>query len=333
MKLWQGILISFLIVVIAVLGYNYVNVSKKLDILIVEYDKRLAENIKLKEETEIKVNEALTDYISSSSKSPESETGRIIKLENTIHQIANNNVVKYKFYDDTKEIEENIETYLNYMCKMGGLLGANVPEFKNPNELEESYLDQVLWSIHNQNEDIMIMDESADAIISRTFIQYSLLQLFGLDMDLNKVDFSKLESIYPIQGYNDLFRMYAYREGDELQNADFVVTNIETDKDNYEVKFVEYSLEDREVILDVSEKTKTDLKDAEGNVIKTYDLELVKGEKEGVVICKYTDGQKEVKREDIEKFVLENKEKFIEKEMIFKRLESGLNISSCKVID
>ena len=333
MKLWQSILISVLIVVVAVFGYNYLDVSKKLDVLIVEYDKRLAENIKLKEETETKVNEALTDFISNSSRDPESETGRIIKLENTINQIAVNNLNKYKFYDESKKVEENIETYLKYMCKMGGLIGMNVPEFKNPNELEESYLDQVLWSIHNQNADAMIIDESADAIISKSFIQYSLTQLFGVDIDLNKVDFEKLESIYPMQGFNDLYRMYTYRECDEIQNADFIVTNIENNKNTYKVKFIEFSLEDKDVVLEVGEKTKSDLKDAKGNIIKTYDLEVVKGEEEGITKLKYTDGQKEVKSEDVEKFILDNKGKFIEKEMLFKDMESGLSILSCKVMD
>ena len=117
------------------------------------------------------------------------------------------------------------------------------------------------------------------------------------------------------------------------QNADFIVTNIENNKNTYKVKFIEFSLEDKDVVLEIGEKTKSDLKDAKGNIIKTYDLEVVKGEEEGITKLKYTDGQKEVKSEDVEKFILDNKGKFIEKEMLFKDMESGLSILSCKVMD
>jgi hypothetical protein len=132
------------------------------------------------------------------------------------------------------------------------------------------------------------------------------------------------------EGYNDIYKVSSYFEFSELDYSAIEITDVKKIDNKYEVTFVEYSVGDDAFILEEGEKSKRVIYNNKSEAIKEYDIIGVTGEE--YLEIEILDNGKKVTEEDIEKYVIENKDKFEMKKIIFEKDGSNMIIKSCESV-
>lgn len=318
MKVWQAIFSIILLVIIFVLGFDYIKLSNEFDNLNVENNKLAEEYSSLEKNYE-------NNKFFSKEKSKEN-------IENDIfYEVVKNNAKNYITFDYSKTTEENIRNYISILATTGAMLGPNIPEFSDCNQLEESFLKQILLKIKMLHSEANLYADYPGIIIHKDFVENSLKDIFGDQYDINKLDFEKL-SLYPLNEYEDIYVISEIGEFSELQDGRYVIVDTKEKDENYEVTIIEYFLCDDEFVLEDGENTNRILLNNKGDKVKEYKIEAVKTSDDCMDI-RMTDNNKEITYQDVEKYVLSNKEKFEQKKITFNKANSKLNVVSCEVVN
>lgn len=315
MKVWQIILISLLLVIIFVLGFYYITVSNEFDNLKVENNKLVEEYNNLEKDSE------------NSNISLENTQGNESDI---FYKIIKNNALNYRIYDYSKTKEENIKNYIEAFATLGGKIGQDIPCFSNPNQLNEEALQQLFSNVIMNHSDANLYVSYPHIIIHKDAINNILNEVFGNAFDVNKLELEKI-SIYPFEDYKDIYTISASSEYSELQDVRYVIVDTKEKDDSIEVTLIEYCLCDEAFVLEKSEKSKRALINNQGKTIKEYNIEAVENV-ENYLEIEMTDNEKKITYNDIEKYVLDNKNKFEMKKITFKNAASKLNVVSCEIV-
>lgn len=319
MKVWQVILMLFMIAIILVLGMNYIKLSNEYNELIVENNNLADESSEINNVDDIGNVDSVEDDITEvNEEKGENET-------DYFYDVVKNNVNNYRIFDYNKTKKENAKYYINILKG----LDTNIPIFSEPNQLETEHLNQIFRSIVLMKSDVNIYLDDGDIVLHKDFMTKTLTDLFGDKFDVNKINITDSE-IYPFEGYDDIYTTSSYAEWSELCYAGYLIADYKETDENIEVTIIEYTLEDDGFVLDVSETSKRRLYNNKSEEIKSYDIGCVEvGDKLDLVI---KDNGNIVTDEDIEKYILDNKDKFEMKKITFKEEFSELRVVSCEVV-
>lgn len=305
MKVWQVILMLFMIAMILVLCMNYIELFNAYNTLVAESD-----NSEYIEDVEEEI-----DIVYANNE----------EEKDLFYEVVKNNANNYRTFDYNKTKEENAKYYISVLSG----LGRNIPVFSEPNQLETEYLNQIFRSIVLMKSDVNIYLDGGDIVFHKDFMTKTLTDLFGNKFDVNKINITDSE-IYPFEGYDDIYATSSYSEWSELCYASYLIADYKENDENIEVTIIEYSLEDDGFVLDAGETSKRRLYNNKREEIKSYDIECVEiGDKSDLVI---KDNGNVVTDEDIEKYILDNKDKFEMKKLTFKEEISELIVVSCEVV-
>ena len=320
MKVWQAILIFLLIGIIGLLGFNYMK-------LYLEF-RGLKTDIEIQKMMENEKKEPAKDNIENVE---EIENNNELEVEDKFYNVLENHSSKFNIYVHHETVEENIKRYLDIISLSGASIGENIPEFSDTKDLDESYLNQILGNFLLMNDGANLYLDYPGTVIHRDSIENFFQELFGTNFDISMLIFEDL-GLYPLSGYDDIYCFNPSLECSELQDARYlIVDDVEIDFGR-EVTILEYYLNDENFVLEEGETTKRILANNEGETVKEYNVEGVKTSEIDFELV-VTDNGNKVTDEEIEKFVLDNKDKFEMKKITFKDNNPKIEILSCEVVE
>lgn len=302
MKVWQVILLASLLAIILILGFAYVKILNNFDDLMLEKEKLL--------------EEYNNQNITANDK-------------DIFYEVVKNNALHYEIYDSNKSQKENVKIYMDALTEWGQI----IPIFSNPNKLEKSYIERLLVKLALMQYDINLHTKRSGTIIHKDFVNIVLEDLFGDTYDASKIDlkdFPTYLAIQPFERYDDIYTIdYFWEVAEDYNNRYAIVDTIEKEE-TIEVTFIEYSLVDERIALYEGEKCKRMLVNNQGEKIKEYDIEGVNGLDDHV---KMRNNGIVITYEDIEKYILNNRDKFENKKIVFDKKGWGIKIVSCEIVE
>ena len=317
MKVWNAIVTICLVVIIIILGIGYFNLSNAYNGLIEKSNALKKKNDILMEKQNYadKINKE-NNTLEHVDKNEESDL---------FYELVKNNSHVYELYDYSKDLDDNFKRYI-------GLLGGiynEIPVFTSSNKLNNEDLSKMItgYIVSSNNESKLSFN--ADILVHQDIVNDFFKCIFGNSFDTSVIN---IEEMLPqkFEGYNDIYKVSSYFEFSELDYSAIEITDVKKIDNKYEVTFVEYSVGDDAFILEEGEKSKRVIYNNKSEAIKEYDIIGVTGEE--YLEIEILDNGKKVTEEDIEKYVIENKDKFEMKKIIFEKDGSNMIIKSCESV-
>lgn len=204
---------------------------------------------------------------------------------------------------------------LESLYPTGGIILA-FPEFNNINEENNEALDNWIWytvrkQFDSNEKEFLTSDEILKTSkeifgknFNKTISKDGNYYLPSVDTDYNFEDKEKVPNSYSL---------VSYCENSETKNNNYIILD-SIEKDNlYTIKIIEYATVTDTVPLDVGQELtlslfnkSTDVKDYDAKVKEDYSLEIYDIQTKN----KITD-------DDISKYIIRNKDKFEQKELVF----------------
>lgn len=238
--------------------------------------------------------------------------------KNNIAQGENNIATEKEIALDeiAKKVEEKYSTGSNY-----GLL----PEFNDINEADEEWLWFMLKSYAQEQ-----YEDDENKLLTYNEVETLAKEFFG--EKFNK-EFPK-KGVYGFEKQEGKYNFNSYMECSETSYSELAIKNIVKNNNNYEVTIIEYELTYADILrLDEGDEGKVIITNLEGETIKEYDYKLktIDGITEPVMY----DGDKEIDEDYIDKYIIENSDKFTEKKLVvvYDLKTDECYIESCKFID